>query len=87
MSRIGQGLARSERETIIRIAQDEKEWTVYSAIPAHVRKLDKIAKLKKDLGHGREYILPKSGVTLRKKRMVSQKQKDNLAKARQSVKA
>ena len=83
MSRIGQGLARSERETIIRIAQDENEWTIYTTIPAHAKKLDRIAILTKDLGYAREYRLTKACVTLRKKRIVSQKQMDSLARARQ----
>ena len=87
MQRIGQGIRLSERETVVRIAQDEDKWTIHTSIPAHSRKLDKIAEITEDYGYAREYTLHKSGVSFRRKRVASQNQKNNLINVRKRIKS
>jgi len=86
MSKIGKGICLSERETVVRIAQDKDKWTIHTSIPSHARKLDKIAQITEDYGYAREYTLHKSGVSFRKKRVASQKQKNNLVNVREKIK-
>jgi hypothetical protein len=80
---IGNGLSRRERETIIRIAEDEDVWEVYTSSPVSFRKLSKIADA---LGiepvllqGGARFKLPKACVSLRKPINLSDEARSRLA--------
>ncbi len=76
---IGEGFSQNERETIIRISADQKEWEVYSAIQKHCRKLDKIGILTADLGHSKLYRVPYKAITFRKLMEITKYQRDKMA--------
>lgn len=67
------GLTRAERETIIRRAEDEQEWDVFTAIPAHRRLLAKRGWTPSDEGEG-FYRLPKRAVVIRSRSAVFHEQ-------------
>ena len=80
---IGNGLSRRERETIIRIAEDEDVWEVYTSSPVSFRKLSRIADA---LGiepvlmqGGAKFKLPKACVSLRKPINLSDEARSRLA--------
>ena len=84
LSRIGNGLARDERETIISTTDADNEWTIYTSSPAMARKLLKLAEA---MGvtvtaygtHGIALCLPSKSVSLRKPLRLSDQERERRA--------
>lgn len=75
-------LSNAERETHINMtAEDRSKWAVFTDDPVMIRKLDKIAKCTGKHGEGKYYELDKAQVSLRKKRVLTEEQKEE-ARAR-----
>lgn len=72
--------SNAERETIIRRAADEQDWEVYSEDPRVVRKLTKLfgPGVSGSQSDGSVWTLPKTAVSFRKPRVLTQEQKDAL---------
>jgi hypothetical protein len=76
------GLSMAERETIIRKADDEGEWDVYTANRALMRRLDKFFGPVQTTKDAHWYKLPIEAIQIRKpraKRKITEEQKKRLA--------
>ena len=76
-------LSRYEQETVINFNAGEKMATVYTADPAVMRNLDSLVigypdrfKCIKESGISKTYEMPKSAVTYRKPRKLSEEQRE-----------
>lgn len=84
-------LTNYEKETIILFNDEEKEAEVYTCNKALMRKMDGLCKkqpenfklVKKD-SVSKTYTFPKNLVSIRAKRVLTEKQKQSLKKARES---
>ena len=86
--RIGEGLTRSEQETVIRRSADEATWEIYSSDPSVCHKLMKKFKPNEadEITNCRHFTVPKKAISFRSPRVMddSKRQvlKDRMAKAR-----
>lgn len=87
-------LTRQEQETIITYTEAEQTAEVFTYRPSLMRQLDALclerpdeAKHTRDNGDGgKTYIIPKSWVKIRPTRILSQAQRDVLARLNQNAK-
>lgn len=79
-------LSRSEQETIITRAADQRFWHVFSEDPSVVRKMTRLYGEGRKVGEGAEWEIPKAGVSLRRPRVLSNEQKVQMAKRTQESK-
>lgn len=81
---IGEGLGRSERETIIRRCDDEQAWDIYTSSPVMARKLARLAESHGVKGEpmqgGIRYRFPLNAVSLRKQKNVTAEQRERSAR-------
>ena len=75
--RIGEGLTRSEQETVIRRSADESTWDIYSSDPSVCHKLTKKFKpIEADEStNGRHFTVPKKAISFRSPRVMSDEQR------------
>lgn len=80
--------SRQEREILIGKINDEDCWDVYTSSPIWARRLEKIAKAHgvegTEMQGGIRYKLPIKAVSLRKPRVLSEKQKEQVRAMRES---
>jgi hypothetical protein len=76
---IGNGIGNAERETIIRISDDEESWDVYTSSPKWYRRISKIADalgIEPTLAQGgARFTLPTRCVSLRKPVVLSDEER------------
>lgn len=64
---MGYKLTLAERETILRRAADEREWSLFSEDPAVIRKLDRLGyQATQETAHGKRYRLPSKAISFRR---------------------
>lgn len=85
------GYSREEQETTMVFCNETKEWSVYSTVPKHIRKLTQITTIsKEELEDGRiiavKCKLSEKQVSMKNVRVMSEEQRqkaaERLAKAR-----
>jgi hypothetical protein len=96
LDKIGEGLTRPERETIIRTSDGDDGWEIYTPSPVMARKLAKLCKslgieLQPEGHWGVRASLPKGAVKLTKRSVISDAERERrtarLAAAREARKA
>ncbi len=96
LTKIGDGLTRPERETIIRTSDGDNGWEIYTASPTMARRLAKLCKsmgieLQPEGHWGVRAYLPKGAVKLTKRSAISDAERERrtarLAAARAARKA
>lgn len=71
---MGYRLTPAERETIIRRAADERQWSVFTEDPVVIRKLDRLFQATEVTAHGKRYKLPLGAISFRQPRQLSPEQ-------------
>lgn len=84
------GLSKAEQETIIRRAEDEDGWDIYTASPSFTRRLRKVAQavgveVTEVDGYGLRVILPRKCVKLSIPRKPTEAQMAHLRKMREKA--
>lgn len=85
------GYSKEEQETILVFDYSKGEWSVYSTVPKHIRKLAKLTDLETvESENGRPIavkgILTEKMVTMKKERVMSESQKQKLSDRMKKVK-
>ncbi|MBI4332087.1 MAG: hypothetical protein HY673_12470 [Chloroflexi bacterium] len=79
---MGYRLTPAERETVIRRAADERQWSVFTEDPVVIRKLDKLFHATEVTTHGKRYKIPLGAISFRQPRKLSPRQLEQLEAAR-----